>query len=132
MVAAEPATWRTLAEALARLRRLVDDLGVVSRAEEHPADLQLQHAAPGERIRHAVAAAQPLAQRRGVRLHGDVIGRQEAVLVDIDRMGEALHNLLDNAIRHTAHGGDVTVTTKVDGAGSARLDRILIIHAADA
>jgi len=115
VVAAEPATWKTLTDALGRLRRLVDDLGAVSRVEEHPPDLQLQHAAPGELIRQAVAAAQPQAQRRGVRLHSDVIGRQEAVLVDIDRMGEALHNLLDNAICHTAPGGDVTVTTKVDG-----------------
>jgi signal transduction histidine kinase len=62
-----------------------------------------------------VAAAQPLAQRRGVRLHSDVAGRPATVLVDVDRIGEALHNLLDNAIRHTPPGGDVTVTTKVDG-----------------
>ncbi|HEX6255953.1 MAG TPA: ATP-binding protein [Euzebyales bacterium] len=115
VVAAEPATWRTLADALARLRRLVDDLGVVSRAEQHPPDLELQQVGPGELVHQAVAAAQPLAQRRGVRLHADVTGRTAAVLVDVDRMGEALHNLLDNAVRHTGHGGDVTVTTDVDG-----------------
>jgi two-component system sensor histidine kinase BaeS len=115
VVAAEPATWHTLADALARLRRLVDDLAVVSRAEEHPFDLDLHQVRPDELLRQAVAAAQPTAQRRGVHLHSHIAGRPAAVLVDIDRIGEALHNLLDNAIRHTAPGGDVTVATDVDG-----------------
>ena len=116
VVAAEPATWQTLAHALGRLGRLVDDLAVVSRVEGLPSDLQLQQITPGELVRQAVAAARPLAQRRGVRLHGDVTGRPATVLADVDRIGEALHNLLDNAIRHTAPGGDVTVTTDIDGA----------------
>ena len=116
VVAAEPATWRILAHALGRLGRLVDDLAVASRVEGLPSDLQLQQITPGELVRQAVAAAQPLAQRRGVRLHSDVTGRPATVLADVDRIGEALHNLLDNAIRHSAPGGDVAVTTDIDGA----------------
>lgn len=116
VVAAEPATWRTLADALARLRRLVDDLNVVSRVEGLTASLQLQQIAPDELVRQAVAAAQPQAQRRGVHLHSHATGRPGTVLVDVDRVGEALHNLLDNAIRHTPPGDDVTVATDADGA----------------
>ncbi|MBW3606500.1 MAG: hypothetical protein KY460_16645 [Actinobacteria bacterium] len=123
VVAAEPATWQTLADALGRLCRLVDDVAVVSHAEEHPPDLELRQVSPAELIRQAVGATQPLAQRRGVRLHSDVTGRPAAVLVDLDRIGEALHNLLDNATRHTAHGGDVTVTTRRRWVGRARRGR---------
>ena len=115
VVAAEPATWQTLADALARLRRLVDDLAVVSRAEEQPPDLNLRDVAPANLVRRAVAAAQPAAQRRGVRLRTDVDAGVPVVRVDVERIGEALHNLLDNAVRHTARGGEVTVTAGTRG-----------------
>ena len=115
VVAAEPATWQTLADALGRLRRLVDDVAVVSRADALRSDLVLRPVSPAEVIRQAVAAAQPLAQRRGVGLRGDAADRVATVLVDVDRMGEAVHNLLDNAIRHTPPGGDVTVTAQPSG-----------------
>jgi len=115
VVAAEPATWQTLADALARLRRLVDDLAVVSRAEEQPPDLNLRDVAPANLVRRAVAAAQPAAQRRGVRLRTDVDAGVPVVRVDVERIGEALHNLLDNAVRHTARDGEVTVTAGTHG-----------------
>jgi signal transduction histidine kinase len=115
VVAAEPATWRTLADAIARLRRLVDDVAVVSRAEERPPDLDLSEVAPADLVRRAARAAQPAAQLRGVRLHASADDGLPAARVDVERIGEALHNLLDNAIRHTPRGGDVTVTAAVHG-----------------
>ncbi|CAN5869305.1 hypothetical protein BH23ACT10_BH23ACT10_25440 [soil metagenome] len=113
VVAAEPATWRTLTDALTRLRRLVDDMAVVSRAEEQPPNLDLRQVTPADLVRRAVRAAQPVAQRRGVGLRGTVNDRVPAVRVDVERIGEALHNLLDNAIRHTPRDGEVTVAAEV-------------------
>jgi signal transduction histidine kinase len=91
-------------------RRLVDDIGVVSRAEEQPPDLELTSVAPAELIHRAVRAAQPAARRRDVRLHV-VDEHAPPIRVDVQRMAEALHNLIDNAIRHTPPGGDVRVET---------------------
>lgn len=107
------ATWATLGDALSRLRRLVDDLGAVSRAEEL-ADLKLQPVAPQVLAESAVAAAQPIAQRRGVRLRADPGPDAPEVLVDVERLGEALHNLIHNAVRHTPSGGLVTVAVDAD------------------
>lgn len=115
VVAAEPATWQTLADALARLRRLVDDIGAVSRAEVQPPDLRLRAVAPGELVTRAVRAARPAAQRHGVRLRDSVHDRVPDVRVDVERIGEALHNLLDNAIRHTPRSGEVLVEATAHG-----------------
>jgi len=46
------------------------------------------------------------------------------VVVDPDRIVEALMNLLDNALRHTPPGGHVTVT--VDRAGTGRAARVSV------
>lgn len=47
---------------------------------------------------------------KGVDLVADCAPDAPAVLADPDRLGEALTNLLDNALRHTPTGGTVTVT----------------------
>lgn len=113
VVPPDAATWATLGDALTRLRRLVDDLGAVSRAEEL-ADLKLQPVAPSVLASSAVAAAQPIAQQRGARLRADAGPDAPEVLVDVERLGEALHNLIHNAVRHTPPGGQVTVAVDAD------------------
>ncbi len=115
VIAPEPATWRTLGDALARLRRLVDDLGVVSRADEQSANLELTSASPADLAHRAVLAAQPAAQRRGVRLRELVDDHASQVMVDVERIGEALHNLIDNALRHTPPDGEVRVEVAPHG-----------------
>jgi signal transduction histidine kinase len=116
VVAPEPETWQTLRDAFARLRRLVDDLGLVSRAEEQPPQLELTSVAPAELVHRAVRAAQPAAQRRRLRLHAVVDDDVPPVSVDAERMAEALHNLIDNAIRHTPGGGEIRVETATRGS----------------
>lgn len=108
IVKPEGTTWRTLRDALARLDRLVDDIGAVSRAQEHP-DLNLTTTTPAELALAAAAAGQPAAQSRGVRLEADADGGACTVRVDVERIGEALHNLVDNAIRHSSPGDEVHV-----------------------
>jgi signal transduction histidine kinase len=118
VVAPERETWHTLRDALGRLRRLVDDLGLVSRAEEQPPDLDLTPVTPAELVRRAVRAAEPAAQRRGVRLRALVDEHVPPVSVDAGRMAEALHNLIDNALRHTPSGGEIRVETAARDSGT--------------
>ena len=104
----DPDTARMLDAELARVERLVDDLALVSRAEERGLDLRVGPTDAGTLVRAAAAAAAHPYAERGVAL----VTRTEgglSVEVDQDRMQEVLANLLDNALRHTPAGGRVTL-----------------------
>ncbi len=97
-----------------RLRRLSDDIAAVSRAEEHQLDVHPRPTAPADLVDAAVAAARPRYADQGVDLVGHVDPDVPAVLADPDRVGQALANLLDNALGHTPPGGRVTITAEAD------------------
>jgi two-component system sensor histidine kinase BaeS len=92
---------------MSRLARLADDIGAVSRAEE--ARIHLQPLAPDDLVRTAVAAASDRFLAAGVMLNIDIETKLPTVSGDSERLGQVLGNLLDNALRHTETGGQVSV-----------------------
>lgn len=107
---ADAATLTALREQTSRLDRLVADMASVSRAEERglavrlaPVDLRDVVTAVAEAQRARFAAA-------GVTLApGPDPDGAPVVAADRARLEEVLHNLLDNALRHTPRGGAVDV-----------------------
>lgn len=94
-----------------RLRRLAEDIGAVSHAEEGGLRLDPRPVDAAEVATAAADAARDLYQSKGVRL--DVVLHPSGrVNVDPDRIGQALGNLIDNALRHTPVGGSVTVSCR--------------------
>lgn len=116
VVAPEGPTWTLLETETGRLRRLVDDLQMVSRAEERQLDLRTVEIDPSLLVEAAVQGAAPAYEVKGVRLERDADPRLPAVAVDPDRIGEVLANLLENALRHTKAGGLVEVRAARRGA----------------
>jgi two-component system, OmpR family, sensor histidine kinase BaeS len=109
-------TLQVLQAETARLRRLVDDLNAVSRAEERQLDLHLTRCEPNKLLTVAVQAAQAAYTTKDVTLTAKLDPRLPQVTADPDRIGEVLANLLSNALRHTPPGGHVEVTaTTRDG-----------------
>jgi signal transduction histidine kinase len=110
-------TWSVLRGQTTRLRRLTEDLAAISRFEEaHPA-VRTRRIATADLVSAAVAAARPHYTAKGVVLDervGDDAGDLHA---DPERMAQALGNLLDNALRHTAPGGRVTLDAQRDTDG---------------
>jgi signal transduction histidine kinase len=106
---------RVLRDQTGRLRRLADDIGAVSRAEEQQLDLRPLPMAPQALVSAAVATARARYAAGGVTLDERVDPHLPAVLVDADRLGQLLGNLLDNALRHTPAGGRVDVAALAAG-----------------
>ncbi|WP_416564147.1 sensor histidine kinase [Nocardia testacea] len=113
-------TRRVLRSATQRLERLVQDISAVSRAEEHLTRIQPVPTTTAILITHAVHAVRERYDAKGVALH---IHLQDsaAVSVDPDRLGQVLGNLLDNALRHTPAGGEVTVSSGPTGPGRVEI-----------
>ena len=122
-------TERIARTELVRMERLVDDLLLLARADEgalvHPEDIDL---APF--VRDLLDGVSTTADRR-FELAGDPGGTLHA---DPDRIAQALYNLTQNAISHTADGGlvrlrvghmngDVELAVEDDGPGIPEAER---------
>jgi two-component system sensor histidine kinase BaeS len=110
-------TWAVLRTQTGRLRRLVDDVAAVSRAEEHQLDLQPHSVAAADLVQAAAATVRPRFADKGVVLHERVVASAGDVWADPERIGQVLGNVLENALRHTPPGGEVTLTVDRDTAG---------------
>jgi len=108
-------TWDVLAAQTARLRRLADDIALVSRAEEHRLPLHRVPVAPNQSVTTAVTAGRPSYDAKGVELTTRLAGQLPDLSADPDRLVQVLSGLLSNALRHTPPGGRVTVATQPAG-----------------
>jgi len=108
-------TWDVLASQTARLRRLADDIALVSRAEEGQLPLHPVPLSPNGLVTTAVQAARPGYDHRGVKLTTRLTPQPPGLTADPDRLAQVLASLLSNALRHTPPGGQVTVSTETDG-----------------
>lgn len=113
----DPETFATLQQAAGRLRRLVDDVAVVSRAEEGQLDLERRLVEPGQLVDGVEATTKGAYSRAGIGLDVDVARGLPLVDVDPERIHQVLANLLDNARRHTPTGGRVMMRATLEASG---------------
>lgn len=116
------ATHTILTEQLTRLTRLIEDIDDVSRAQEHRIDLDLAAEDLGEVLDTAAAAARESYQAKGVDLQVHAIPSGTTVILDRQRFGQVVSNLLANALRHTPTGGKVTITATQQGTTAVLID----------
>ncbi len=98
-----------------RLRRLAEDISAVSRAEEGTLGIARQPISAAELARAAAQTASDHAAAAGITLETD-LKTDAQVMVDPDRIGQVLTNLLDNALRHTPPGGTVQISCLARGS----------------
>ncbi|AEI10665.1 integral membrane sensor signal transduction histidine kinase [Cellulomonas gilvus ATCC 13127] len=112
-----PRTVEVLHAQAARLTRLSTDLAAVTQAESGALRLEPREITPDALVERAVAAARTRADDAGLELVAMPEPDLPELWVDVDRLGQVLGNLLDNAIRHTPPGGTVSLAAQRTDVG---------------
>ena len=115
VVSPDAATIQSLNEEVVLLSRLVDDLQELALAEAGELRLVFQPEDISGLINRTVAAVQTQAAAKGISVSVDLADRLPPVNVDAQRISQVLHNLVENAVAHTAKGDSITVAASRQG-----------------
>lgn len=121
-----PEEIASLRDEAALLKRLIDDLRLLSLVEAGQLKLERTPTDMGALIESAVDHARPQAEANGIELNIEIAANLPSVNADADRIRQVIGNLLSNALRHTLSGGRVTVraTTGANDHSSIRVEVI--------
>lgn len=112
VVEPSPATLSSALRQTERLTRLVTYLLDLSRLEAGAAALDIENVAVEPFLEDCAAAAMMAAGSRDVRITVECEDPALTAPVDADRLEQVMTNLLGNAVRHSPHGGTVTITAR--------------------
>ena len=110
-----PADLAPVADEVRRLRRLVEDLSQLSRAQEGRTTLEMQDLDLRSVVSGAAERLRPQALDAGLILAVDLTVEPVPVRADPDRLAQVITNLVGTAVRATPAGGRIEV--RVQSAG---------------
>ncbi|MEN8114286.1 MAG: HAMP domain-containing sensor histidine kinase [Actinomycetota bacterium] len=105
----------SVTEETRRMRRLVDDLSLLSRAQEGSLQLDRTETDVSALADEIAERLRPQFETKRVALV--VTGEPASVTIDRARLSRVLTNLIGNALGHTEPGGTVSVGAQPDAAG---------------
>ncbi len=110
-VVEDPADYiRRSQRVITQMSNLTDDLVELATLDSGAAPLERSPASIEEVIEIAMEGAVLRAESRGIDLTGPVPGDLPMIPMAANKIGRVLQNLLDNAIDHTAPGGEVAIS----------------------
>jgi two-component system sensor histidine kinase BaeS len=121
---ADPETFHRIHREADRLQRLVADLQELSRVEAGAYELDRKPVSVQSLVDVVVERLEGQFADKGVRLKTHLSVDLPSALVDEDRIGQVLLNLLGNALQYTPAGGEVTI-------GGEQQDDVVLIAILD-
>jgi two-component system phosphate regulon sensor histidine kinase PhoR len=97
-----------------RLSRLIENILNISRIESGVVRIVREPISLGEAAKDVLEVVQPQARAKNVEVISRLAPTQRQVVADKDMIYQAILNLVGNALKYTAQGGTVTVSTGVD------------------
>ncbi len=95
-----------------RLARLIDDLLDLSKIESGKLKSTLKQCAVEPIIKRVVSSLNKQAKDKSIKIQTDIPKNMSDVLADEARIAQILLNLINNAIKYTQEGGEVTISAK--------------------
>lgn len=117
---------RTIQQQASRLRRVVEDMFYLARADSGAPSLRLERVQLDELLLETVRAVSRLAQAKQLRIHLNTFVEAE-VLGDADLLHRVFVNLLANAVKFSPAGGEIRVD--LDHLSSSERYRVRISNA---
>ena len=102
-----------------RLINSVNTILDISRMDAGMTDYNMEKYNLFHLIERSVSNIRPIAESKGINLEVNIGGRLPPVNIDGERIGQALGNLLDNAVKFTTQGGKVTVAATLKDTDAA-------------
>ncbi len=118
IVAPSPEAIGSVHDEAVVLSRLITDLRDLSLAEAGQLNLTLEEVDIVQLVTSTVASSQDRARHAGITLVERSDEPAKTAYVDPGRIRQVIRNLLDNALRHTPHGGSITIVTTTDSEGN--------------
>ena len=99
------------------LSALIDDLFQMAQLDTGGIPLDRAESSLSDLISDTLESFSELALRQGVKLEGSVDPNVDPVMIDTQRIGRVLNNLIGNALRHTPIEGSVNVHAQRTASG---------------
>ncbi len=109
VIPSTPETMEIIREESIRLEHLVNDLRMLALSDAGELDLKQMSQLPKSIIDQTYDHFHYQVQARGISLNKMIADKLPEILVDMDRMTQVFSNLLENAIRNTPTGGEITL-----------------------
>jgi two-component system, OmpR family, phosphate regulon sensor histidine kinase PhoR len=113
-----------VAEEVDAINQLVDELHELSQIEAGRVALKLQPLPLLPVITRSIGRIRPQAERKGIKLYAELPETLPFVLIDADRVGQVLINLLHNAVKFTAPDGTIRTRAFVVEQGEAAVAQL--------
>jgi signal transduction histidine kinase len=101
-----------LVEQTNHLSAMINDLHELAQAEAQQLAMHKQATDIAQLVKDVTAVFTPAAAAKEVDLQVELLGAMPTLTVDASRMRQVLHNLLDNALKHTPENGRISVSVE--------------------